>query len=308
MNNWYIKWKNTNRTTPECAELIAKYGWKYYGIYAGAREIISQHGGAAPVEVVLNQLSITRDELEPLVVTFCYVLLSGLLSEKSLKDDAERQKMISEKRAAAGKKAMEKRWGKKAGKSRPARNSKIGTAPKKSKIADPDLFADQDAKIADNNCYDIYNSNSKSIKEDESSLNTSEKNEIITNVIQAAGAIYVDFYKAETGIEPQRSAAGNKAMRSIAVYFLEQVIKSGRHAPEKYFEKTVDSFRFIFKNLKFWGKYESGRVRLQDINSNLPNIIKNIKTSLNGKSTNHGNGHSPSKFAESLSNIDNAQL
>lgn len=313
MSNWYIKWKNTNRTTPECANLIAKHGWKYYGIYAAAREIISQHGGAAPVDVVANQLGIPREDLEPIFVIFCYDLLSGLLSEKSLKNDAERQKLISEKRSAAGKKAMEKRWNKE--KNNVATGSK-STKSKKSptNITQPVLIETDDVKnghdSGDNKCYDIYNSNSN-IDNVITKVITDEKKQIITNVINQAGELYVDFYKKMTGLEPQRSAAGNKAMRSMAVYFYEQIAKSGKHAPENFEAQTLECFKYIFKNVKFWGKFESDRVRLQDINSNLANIIKNIKSSSNGKHSTNGqssNGNIQSRVATSLSNIDEVQL
>jgi len=304
-SNWFFQWDNNNRNRPECMSLIAKGGNAAYGLYARVREVIATNDGECSVDVVCSQLGCTPADLQILIDNKCYHFVSGLLSDPAIKEACERRRIISEKRASAGKKGMSERWDK----PKKAASRKRSTA-KASKNGAPVLEFENEKNSGITN---VTNNNSNIVDDDKSSSsNTDKKKDPITNVIEPARKLYVDFHVERTGADPMNSAAGNKGLRTICTYLQDQVRKAHPDEPAERVDKlTIESFGLILKNWSSWGNYESGKIRLQDIASNLTNIIAHIKSANNGtkKSTNghHVNGSS-SRVASSISAIDNIEL
>jgi hypothetical protein len=309
--NWFFQWNNNNRNRKEVAALIALHGWKYYGIYTAVREVIAQFDGEVDVKIVMSQLNLTMDDIQPLIDNKCYVFVIGLLSDTDIKNACEKRKIISDKRSAAGSKAMATRWNKKPEKKGRARVSNVEAAPDLFDGGHKSPMYNSDKKKVITN---VTNSNSNSNDDTKVSSNTDKKDPDITIVIKKSHDIYNEWFKKNNGVDPIGSAAGNKSLKSICNYLLNQIKNSHPDAaPDVLEAETVKAFGTILKSNQHWGKYEKDKIRLQDILSNLTNIIANIKQSKNGRTIENGsadggqsNGFGGSKVANSLSAIDAA--
>lgn len=322
---WYFKWENNNRTKREPAALIAKYGFKYYGIYAAAREIISQFGGAAPIEVVTSQLGITAQDLEPLFVTGCYHFVTGLLYDPTIEKSAIKRDEISKKRSEAGKKAMQNRWNKQRAKSTVSTGSgKIEDGPEFEFTQDdpPDAQGKKPPDPPDNNCYDISNSNSNSnnlnfviLTNNKRGPGPKPKKKTVEKTLTVlAENIYNEWFKLQSnGAEPMFSVADRTAQKKIIEHLADQARKSGLYQDDEIHDQALAAWRIILNNRRFWGKFETEKIKLTQILSNFSNIIVNIKE--NGSKGNIKqsiNGHSQngtqSRVKESIDAIDRAQI
>lgn len=89
--------------------------------------------------------------------------------------------------------------------------------------------------------------------------------------------VYSDFIKLQTGAPPKISPADGKALKEIIDY-LEKFPKT-----EDGSISVKDLFEFILKNFKSWDGFFRKQIKLTQINSNLLNIVNDLK---NGKSIN----------------------
>ncbi len=86
---------------------------------------------------------------------------------------------------------------------------------------------------------------------------------------------YNNFIIQQTGLPGKFDGAEGKAMKAIITY-IQSVAK------EKTTEGTVNTFKFILDNILKWEPFHQKQLKLQQINSNLINIINAIK---NGNKT-----------------------
>ncbi len=92
--------------------------------------------------------------------------------------------------------------------------------------------------------------------------------------------IYNDFCLEKLGVKAKIDGTQGKALKNIIKY-LKSNIKE-KPASE---QAICDAFEIIFQKYDRWGKFYQGQLKLNQIDSNLINIIKLIK---NGRSTNSG--------------------
>lgn len=99
---------------------------------------------------------------------------------------------------------------------------------------------------------------------------------------------YNKFLKHRTGVEEQFSIAGRTALKKIRAYFRPMVEKKHPTAtPEIIEAETLKSFEWVLANFEKWDSFHQKQLKLEQINSNLINIISSIK---NGN-TKQNNGH-----------------
>lgn len=93
---------------------------------------------------------------------------------------------------------------------------------------------------------------------------------------------YNDFYVHILGIAPKITIADGKSAREIASY-LTGVVKSKN--PIATEDDVVSAWNFILNKYYSWDKFHQKQIKLCQINSNINNIIANIKGVTNGKPT-----------------------
>lgn len=83
--------------------------------------------------------------------------------------------------------------------------------------------------------------------------------------------VYSDFFLERTGLRPKISAADGKALKNIIAYLKQQVKdKSDETA-------VVDAWKYVFANWDVLNAYHKSRVKLVQIDSDLPNILYTMK-------------------------------
>jgi len=92
--------------------------------------------------------------------------------------------------------------------------------------------------------------------------------------------IYNDFILEKLGVKAKIDGTQGKALKSIIKY-----LKSNIKEKPASKQAICDAFEIIFQKYDRWGKFYQGQLKLNQIDSNLINIIKLIK---NGKSTEKG--------------------
>ena len=102
-------------------------------------------------------------------------------------------------------------------------------------------------------------------------------------------ASYDKFYKKHTGVPPKIDAIDGKALKSMISYFTGTV-NARPEKPENVAAEIVKCFDYLFHNVKLWQPFHQGRLKLSQINSDLPNIISSIK---NGNKPINKNGNKP---------------
>lgn len=111
----------------------------------------------------------------------------------------------------------------------------------------------------------------------ESKLTTKDKPNPFTKPIID---YYFKWYEEKTGLEPDLSKGDTAAAKKIAGYITRLVKKKCANPTEK---EIINGFAYILNNYDKWDKFLQGQLKLSQINSNITNIIANIK-GVNGKS------------------------
>ena len=141
------------------------------------------------------------------------------------------------------------------------------------------------------------NNKEKNVKKEKNDKN--EKNGIDPPAANPLHALliqsYCDWYLEKVGVKYKfQSGADGAAVKSIISYIrLAQKEKNGE---EPSGEDILNAFQFILNKYSTWEPFYQKQLKLTQFDSNLPNIMANIK-GINGKNTKR----SP---AEIISNID----
>lgn len=115
-------------------------------------------------------------------------------------------------------------------------------------------------------------------------------------------AVYNDFLQNRTGTQEQFSKAGRAGLKKIIAFLTVQVkAKNPNDTPEQIENNTVLSWEWILSNFDHWDKFHQGQLKLNQIESNLLNIIQSSKLK-----NSHGKHINPTQFAsEALQHLEN---
>lgn len=103
-------------------------------------------------------------------------------------------------------------------------------------------------------------------KESEKEKSFAKKEKVTSEYSQFVDA-YFEFYKNRVGIEYKFTAMDGKAAKNILIY-LEKVSKN---------KDPIESWRFILQKYDIWDHFYQNQLKLNQIESNLPNILNNIR-------------------------------
>jgi hypothetical protein len=97
--------------------------------------------------------------------------------------------------------------------------------------------------------------------------------------------VYSDFIKGRTGVGAKIGGSGGKAMKTIIEYLSAQVRTSHpEYEPDRVNTETVAAWNWVLSKFEKWDPFHKGQLKLEQINSNLINIISSIKNgNTNGK-------------------------
>jgi hypothetical protein len=110
------------------------------------------------------------------------------------------------------------------------------------------------------------NSELKNVKEREKEKSCEKKEKDTSEYSQFVDA-YFEFYKNQVGVEYKFTALDGKAAKKILIY-LEKVSKN---------KDPIESWRFILQKYDRWDHFFKIQLKLNQIESNLPNILNNIR-------------------------------
>lgn len=90
--------------------------------------------------------------------------------------------------------------------------------------------------------------------------------------------LYNKFLEQKIGTTEQFSVAGRAGLSKTIGYLKSQVQKKHPDADiELVATETINAWRWVLSNFDSWDKFHQGQLKLEQINSNLINIISNIK-------------------------------
>jgi len=113
----------------------------------------------------------------------------------------------------------------------------------------------------------------------------SKKNEPIPNAEYLE--VYNDFLKARTGTSEQFSVSGRAALQKIILYLRQQCVNNKPNLEGQELDnQNLLAFKYVLANFDKWDNFHKGQLKLEQINSNLLNIINSIKNG-NPKNSRH---------------------
>jgi len=90
--------------------------------------------------------------------------------------------------------------------------------------------------------------------------------------------VYSDFIKSKTEVGPKIGGSGGKAMKEIIEYLATQVRTTHPdYDPETTNTETVAAWEWVLSKFSKWEPFHQKQLKLEQINSNLLNIINHIK-------------------------------
>lgn len=119
------------------------------------------------------------------------------------------------------------------------------------------------------------NSETPSIKKNQKSK-SKESTALYTQMIK----IYDTFHQEQCSMGAKVNAIQGKNMKEIIAYLKTQVQKKKAYATEEELnQETIYAWDFILKNWSSLSDFHAKQIKLNQINSNLPNILTEIKKS-----------------------------
>lgn len=90
--------------------------------------------------------------------------------------------------------------------------------------------------------------------------------------------MYNEFLKARTGTTEQFSVAGRAALQKTILYLRQQCLNNKPNLEGQELDKqNLLAFQYVLGNFDKWDPFHKGQLKLEQINSNLINIINSIK-------------------------------
>ena len=97
--------------------------------------------------------------------------------------------------------------------------------------------------------------------------------------------IYFDWFKGLSGVSPKFGQAEGASMKQI-INYLKILYKDNRSEGENEFEEVTKMFSFIFSHWNLIDQFLQKQTKLTQINSNIQNIINDIKNGHKRKQSN----------------------
>jgi hypothetical protein len=131
-----------------------------------------------------------------------------------------------------------------------------------------------------------YETVSNPPKVKESKVKESKVNKISTDSLSENGkslhekfiAVHSDWYKNNRVGEVYKfnGAADGEGAKQLIAYFKKSFEEKNNIPPGD--EQILNAWKFILSNFSSWDQYYQGQLKISQINSNLPNILANIKS------------------------------
>lgn len=119
------------------------------------------------------------------------------------------------------------------------------------------------------------------------------KNELFKKMV----AVYDEFCLAKIGMGAKMDALQGKSMKAIIEYLTSQVKNKLQQPDVSLDESVLNAWKYILSNWATLQDFYSEQIKLNQINSNLPNILVQLRNSKSSKKM--------QKFATTESNIEN---
>lgn len=128
-------------------------------------------------------------------------------------------------------------------------------------------------------------------------VNNSQKENSDSTCYKLMVEVYNDFCNERLGMGAKIDAMQGKSMKLIISYLQSQILnKQGQLSKDELNLETVNAWKYILSHWSCLSDFYSQQVKLNQINSNLPNILTQIRKS-NKKSRDE-------KFASTTNQID----
>lgn len=143
----------------------------------------------------------------------------------------------------------------------------------------------------------------KSNSSDKETATKKRRKEVVSSSQDTGGLykqmvlVYDDFCNDRIGLGAKMDALQGKSMKQIITYLQSQISKKQGNLPESELNtETLNAWKFILSQWSIVGDFYGQQIKLNQINSNLPNILTQIRNS-NKKPRNE-------KFASTVNAID----
>lgn len=137
----------------------------------------------------------------------------------------------------------------------------------------------------------------------EEGINNVEENKsaAAVSVFQKFLEVYEKFLIEKTGSGEKFSIAGRAALTTILKYYTTSIAKDNttkqiQESEEQIEARALAGWEYVLGNFDKWGDFYQQQLKLEQINSNLTNILAAIKSAKNGT----GNKHTGAKGSGGL--------
>jgi hypothetical protein len=160
-----------------------------------------------------------------------------------------------------------------------------------------DFGQEVDSKWTDNKLEVKFISSTGGQKVDKKRTRKTKPTEAVESCYKEMIAIYTDFVIKQIGIAPEINALQGKAMKDVIKFLKKQVLLKQPTLENNESElnsEILTSWNIILENWNLLDKFFSTQIKVNQISSNLPNIIAQIKS----KSQNLRNAKYTNRFNE----------
>lgn len=135
--------------------------------------------------------------------------------------------------------------------------------------------ANKNDNVNDNQNVNVNENQNENKNKKVNKISSSSTDEVNTNDYLK---VYNEFLEKKIGASEHFSIAGRAALKKIRQYLEAQVkIKHPHMEDEELESQTLAAFNYLFVNFDKWDNFHKGQIKLQQIESNLLNIINSIK-------------------------------
>jgi hypothetical protein len=289
---FYFPHDYNSRTDPKIKKLLAKHGVAGYGIFWCLIEDLYNNANALPSDCdsIAYDLHTQSETIKSIIYDFdLFEINDKYFSSSSVHRRLNDRNSKSEK----ARESANYRWKNKYNDANALRSQCDSNAIKEKKRKKRKDIRDN---ITTNNNTTIINrennidNKEKKEKEKEKENFVSQKSETPPKktLHQKIIEIHNDFY-LKTVTVPYKFAGGadGAAVKEI-INYLKKVVGEKKKTANDSETTDVDienSFRYIFANYDMWENFYKKQLKLSQINSNLPNIIANIKNPISNRQT-----------------------
>lgn len=318
-NTFYFSHDFNARSDIKIKKLIMKYGILGYGIYWCIIEDLYQNANALPLhyESIAYELRTSQEIIESIIKDFDLFVFDG---ENFGSLSVQRRIDERNSKSLKARESAFKRWNKSESNANALQTQSECNAIKESKVKESKIKKNK-INISSNK-FDVASGNfnsdfEKSITSDLKSVNNSSEGDVPKQKENATGErltaknqkettgdatefkkmidLYDSFCK-KNEIVMRITASDGKAMKDIIAYLKE--IPSVKNNEKDIYQ----TFEFILNNFGNLDKWMQTQTQLRQINSQLPNIINQLKTYYNGRKITNDNQTELQSLVEQIRN------